>query len=769
MKITRKVTIWSLIVVILFAAVAWRGFARRRNRPGLSTDMIAVAERGDLEVKVSGSGTLAAGVREDVRTPLSGSIGNYSVEEGRLVSAGEVLAELDVQDMGLQIERKRLDIEIQERELNKIYEEKTNAILTASRTGEINWNVQDGDRVQSGSVIASVTDREYIEVAGRFNSSDIASIKNGQTAKFYLPDYFLEFSGQVADVYTVPRPGKPLPSLTAYYEVKAEFDNTQNLPDGVKGRMSVSTQSGKHQAAQPAALHLPEAADIRAPLSGTVTKFHVNSGTTVTEGRQIADIIDPQLDNQIATVEARLRQYELELTDLLMQSADEIQIQKLQLEINNLNEEIYQLYEKRASENLTAPAKGALQWNVREGDRVQEGSIIATVQSLEKVNVLGIFSKEQVGSIAKGQVVELYIAEYGMTVQGKVSEVGSVPKTGVEAASLDILYDVKVTVKNPGNLDANMAGVLKIATTSGEKTSVEAVSAIPESSLLRAPVTGTISTLVNSGRVVNGGQSLAEISDPDRAEQLKHQIATAELRLRQARLDLEETIQQQNDRFSKAVISAPIDGTLLLPSQTLGSGSDVSQGTILATIVDYSKMQVVIPVDELDVARVFPGQPVRVTAHALPDTIIEGYVLDVAQEGVGQGGVSVFDVTVAIEAVDGLRAGMSVNADILVESLQDILLVPIEAVVSQGGRSIVLIPDSDGQTRPEVVETGINDASHIQIVSGLNEGQQIIIQGRSALSGMVPATGGLFGGGLSPGSGGNRTIRQMPQIRETGR
>jgi HlyD family secretion protein len=775
MKISRKVMVGllaaSLILLSVAAVVAWRGSADQRSMAGPATEMSAIATRGNLEVIVSGSGTLQSEVREDVRVPLSGSLVRFDLEAGRKVSAGDILAKLDVQDMELQIERKRLDIEIQERELQKLREEETEAVLTATESGLIDWSVRDGDRVQSGSGIATVTDRDYLEVTGRFSSAGVAGIVKGQTAAFSLPDYLLEFSGQVTNVSTIPRPGKSQPGLTAFYEVTAEFDNTQNLPNGLRGQMTVQAASEKHQAAQPAVLALPEATNIRAPLSGTISKLQVSSGFMVSEGRQIAEIIDSQLYSQISSAEARLHQDYFELSNLLAQpEPNEVQIRQLQLEINNLSAEISRLYEKQASGNLTAPAKGELQWKVREGDRVQEGSIIATVQSLEKVNTVGFFSKEQISTFSVGQAVEFYVVEYGVTIQGRISKIGAVPRTGVETAGLDMFYDVTVSVKNPGNLDANQSGVLKIATAYGETRSVEAVSAKVEPLLLRAPLTGTISILANDGEYVSKGQTLAQISDPERAEQLQQQIATAELRLRQARLDLEDVIWQQTDRNNEAVIAAPISGTILLPAQAVGVGTHLSQGTVLATVVDYERMQVVIPVDELDVARIIPGQPVRITAHALPGTLIEGHVLNIAQEGSDQGGVAVFDVTVSILPTDNLRAGMTVEAEILVESLRDILLVPIESVISQGDRSMVHLLTGDGETRPVEVQTGANDRSRIQIVSGLNEGQQILIQGTTARSVPMPASGGPFDDESeempAPGGGMFGGMRQRREINE---
>ncbi|MBS4007108.1 MAG: HlyD family efflux transporter periplasmic adaptor subunit [Clostridium sp.] len=767
MKISRKVITRLLAAVLILsaiiAAVTLSGTAAQRSTASPAAEMTAVATRGDLEVIVSGSGTLQSEMREDVRVPLSGSIVSFDAAAGRKVSAGDILAKLDVQDMELQLERKRLDIEIQERELQKLREEDTEAVLTARESGEINWSVREGDRVQSGSNIATITNLEYIEVTGRFSAADAAGITEGQSAAFNLPNYLLEFPGQVTSVSTIPRPGNRLPALSAFYEVTAEFDNARNLPNGVRGRMTVHTSSEKFQAAQPAALQLMEATNIRAPLAGTISKLHADSNSMVFEGRQITEITDSQLDRQISEAEARLRQYDFELSSLLAQQnssvvqqsiygsgsqiSTEVQIQQLLMEISNLTAEIGRLREKRASGQLSTPAKGELQWIVKEGDRVQEGSIIATVQPLGRISTVGIFNKEQIDKISEGQVVEFYIFEYGITVQGRISRIGTVPKTAVAVAGPDALYDVTVKVKNPGNLDANLSGVLKIATTYGERRSVEAVSANIEPLVQRAPLSGSISIFANNGSYVDKGQILAQISDPDRAEQLQHQIATAELRLRQARLDLKDIVRQQTDRNNEAVITAPISGTILLPTQAAGVGSHVSQGTILATVVNYESMQVVIPVDELDVARIIPGQSVRITAHALPDTTIKGHVLKIAEEGSDRGGVSVFNATIAIEPTDGLRAGMTVEADILVKNLRDILLVPIESVISQGGRSIVHLLKDDGRTLPVEIQVGENDNSKIQIISGLEDGQQILIQGSTAENVPMPAPGGgMFGG-----------------------
>lgn len=540
MQMTKKTGIWLLIaVVVVFGVVlGWRLFSARSKATAQSSRiMTARVERGDLEVKVSGTGTVEAAVSEEVRTQMSGTITRYEMKEGQQVQAGQVLAELEVEDMGLQIEKARLNIAIQERELATLRQEKTQQTVKAPGSGEITWLVKEGDQVQKNNVIATIQNRNMLEAVGKFNSAQVKHIKIGQKAEVLLPEFFSTVPARVVEVDTYSKPG--------------------------------------------------------------------SSGS--------------------------------------------------------------------------------------------------------------------------------------------------------------ILYDVKVELDNPGALDAGMLGQLTVFTPAGEQRAVEDVTlANPEGVDVRAPISGKITRLqVDSGKTVESGQLLAEINDPDRTDELADQIATAELKLQQARIDLEEKLRQHSEQAQKSQVLAPVSGIVVLPEEAIGVGDDVNQGTVLGTIVDNSRMKVVIPVDELDVTKVKPGQQVRITADALEGKEFSGQVVSVASQGVSESGVATFDVSIAIEPVEGLRVGMTVNADIIVDHRQNTLLVPIEAVQKRGNRSIVLVADNEekdnaGTSRPVQVKTGAYDTSRMEILEGLEEGQEVIVQ--STGSSNVQRQGGFFmpGMGGGPPQGYNR-------------
>jgi len=272
---------------------------------------------------------------------------------------------------------------------------------------------------------------------------------------------------------------------------------------------------------------------------------------------------------------------------------------------------------------------------------------------------------------------------------------------------------------------------------------------------IKAPISGTITAIEVQSVEVEKDQLIAEIEDLDRSEQIEQQISLKELQIRQARLELTDLKEQQQENRKHSVITAPISGAVVLPEpNNVEVGMNLPQGAVLATIVDYSKLEVTIPVDELDINRVKTGQQVKLTADALPGQVLTGAVSQVSTTGKSQGGVATFDVVVSINPVEGLRTGMNVSVTILVETRLNTLLLPLEAVFEQEGKTFVMARSAEGADGensfiPVEVTTGLNDISYIEILSGVREGQIVVIQ-RPA--GEADPRDGMMGG-FRPGMG----------------
>ena len=209
-----------------------------------------------------------------------------------------------------------------------------------------------------------------------------------------------------------------------------------------------------------------------------------------------------------------------------------------------------------------------------------------------------------------------------------------------------------------------------------------------------------------------------------------------------------------------SILQSPVDGTIT--SLSIASGDSVQISEPVAHITNYSTLQTTISVDELDVSKVKEGQEVEITASAFEDETFNGKVTNVATIGTSTNGVSSFDVTVQITDPKSLKIGMSTEVSILIESKENVLYVPVEAVYTNGDEKYVIVPtSSDSEASKQVtVKTGTSNDANVEITSGLAEGDTVQIprvqsSGNSSQGPMMMPGGDFPSGNFQGGPGGD--------------
>jgi HlyD family secretion protein len=138
--------------------------------------------------------------------------------------------------------------------------------------------------------------------------------------------------------------------------------------------------------------------------------------------------------------------------------------------------------------------------------------------------------------------------------------------------------------------------------------------------------------------------------------------------------------------------------------------------------------QVVVPFEESDAAKVRPNERVQVTFDAIPDLELAGTVLSVAPNGVNISGVTNYYATILLVRSDPrLKAGQTAEASVVTNSLDNVLVVPNAAVIKQGGSSYVNLPGPNGEPTRQRFTPGAVGDDNTQVLSGLSEGQQILL------------------------------------------
>jgi len=224
-----------------------------------------------------------------------------------------------------------------------------------------------------------------------------------------------------------------------------------------------------------------------------------------------------------------------------------------------------------------------------------------------------------------------------------------------------------------------------------------------------------------------------QLSAQRNAEMSRAQVAQAKAQIAQAKAALENA--QENLNY--ATITSPIDGEVLSKDVEVGDAvSSIlvlgSQATLVMTLGDTSEVYVKGKVDESDIGRVFLGQNARIVVESFKDKTFQGKVTKIAPLGVEKDNVTTFEVRVSIQNSTGeLRANMSANAEIILEEKKGVLVAPEGALVFDKDKNAsVEIPDPKADTgrKKVAVRVGISNGVKAEILSGLDQGQKVILQ-----------------------------------------
>lgn len=200
--------------------------------------------------------------------------------------------------------------------------------------------------------------------------------------------------------------------------------------------------------------------------------------------------------------------------------------------------------------------------------------------------------------------------------------------------------------------------------------------------------------------------------------------------------------------LAQTVIKSPINGMVTDVKSMVGD--QVNSGSVSFRIDDLSHLLVDVPVPEVDINRVKVGQSTKLTFDAIQGKDYSGKVTDISPFGTTTNGVVNFTVTVELTDADAqVRSGMTTAANLTVENLSNVLLVPNRAVRLQNGKRVVFLLEN-GVPKPVEITLGSTNDTNTQILSGnVKAGDAVVLNPPTSLPG--PGGGGGIGGGFLGG------------------
>ena len=304
----------------------------------------------------------------------------------------------------------------------------------------------------------------------------------------------------------------------------------------------------------------------------------------------------------------------------------------------------------------------------------------------------------------------------------------------VEKGNISLHIDATVTIDpiNSVDLSANASGILeKVYVKQNEKVTVGQKLATIQSKALNSTREEAQNTLENKESYYN------------RLTQLYKQDAISYQALDNARLEYlnaKAAYDKAQAEVNDTVIISPLDGTVI--GEPMKEGETVSQGLanqmLIMTVADLSSMQIQLLVDETDIGGVTAGQRVEFTVDAYPGKVFHGLVRNVSKKkysGSSSAASSVIYYTVYVtintDELEGLYPSMTARATIIGKENKDSLLVPVTAIRTDASGSYVY--KAVGKELNKVyVKIGITTDQKVEILKGLSEGDEIVVNGTIA-------------------------------------
>ena len=444
--------------------------------------------------------------------------------------------------------------------------------------------------------------------------------------------------------------------------------------------------------------------------AGTVVDVLVNEGDTVTAGTPLFTIDSPAAESAVQKARSDVEGYEKQLS-------------QAQKDIAGLN--LSPSYPGKLMETVT----------LNPGDPISKGQKVAVLSDDTRLRLEQYYSYAYAGDLYAGQKVNVSIPAMMTSIPGTVEAVHMVSRITPEGSKL---FSADIIVENEGALTAEMAASATV-TVGGETVYPYEAGKLEyyRTGDLVSTVDGTVisSSLVDYLQVTPG-QVLVRID----GEESESQLFTIQQSLDAARAELETA----EKNLANCNATAPIDGMVI--GLTILPGDEIAANTTVVTISDTSVITVSANVDERNISYIKPGMPVDLDQWGTPGF---GTVETVSLSSTVNNGVATYPITIAADNADGsLQVNSYVDYTITASENDNCLILPLQCVrtvTQEDGTSLSVVfvkgdrPDNAVDTPmmdEEIpsgfwavpVEIGISDNFHVEIKSGVEEGDEVFTQ-----------------------------------------
>lgn len=463
----KRIIFLAVIVAVIVGFLLYKNYKAAKEAAAEATSKTSVISRGDITVKITGSGTVEPYDEYNIVPTVTGTIDASYFEEGDYVEEGDVLYKFDstVADNAIKtaqnsiktaqnsvtsaqngITQAQTTLSNRADDVQKAKDNIAKLTIYANSTGKVSGlNLTIGNDA-SGS-ICTITDTETLLVKVPFNKSQFDQISVGDSVTVNIEKYMTTAAGTVRRKYSAAGTGS---DGSVVYDVEILINDNVALPEGTIVTATVHTSSGSITSSLTGSVYYPDPTTVMAEQSGKVQKVYVNNGDWVKQGDIIAQLESTTLQDALKTAQQNYTNAQTSLQEAQ---------NSYQNALTNL-ENAQSTLEDRQSDaddyTITAPISGVvLSKSYKAGDTIygSNSTTLMVIADMSKMKFTISVDELDIASIAVGQEVEVTSdALEGVELVGYITNISKMGSSQNGVTN----YPVEVTINDPGELMSGM-------------------------------------------------------------------------------------------------------------------------------------------------------------------------------------------------------------------------------------------------------------------------------------------------------------------------
>lgn len=405
--------IWIVAAVLIVAVLAMMRLGSRqteteRTEGGTYTEQEIT--RQTIRQEVTGSGTLEAANSYSVTSLVEATILSADFEEGDHVEQDDVLYTIDASDVSGNLEQAQLSVSQSRRNYERTLENRDKLSVQTKAAGRItSLDVEIGDDVTAGQIIATVQDTDVMSLEVPFPADDAEAFTVGQAATVTMDSTFETIPGRISKIAAIDT------VLTGNRIVRTVTIEVAN-PGGLTTTQTATAAVGGAESTAGGTFSFGDEAKVTAEISGTVSALNFAEGDRVNKNAVLAVLTSKDLGDQIDAAKESLRNAEISLENR---------------------------YDQLDNYTITSPISGTIiDKNYKAGENTEMNKVLCTIYDLSYLTMTLSVDELDITDIDAGQTVQITAD----AVEGKTYE-GVVTKVGVVGTSTNGVATYPVTIR----------------------------------------------------------------------------------------------------------------------------------------------------------------------------------------------------------------------------------------------------------------------------------------------------------------------------------